>query len=290
LQDEQTGITAHLIGLFPGVGVDNYPVELKRIDAVLGDFCRFRCESRVVKDLDARIIRAFELNLDGITDRFDDAKAVISILRQKAGLKNTRRLKETGKEQDVIQHPIPISYQILIDHWQELVPSSSRGKIILYIIKPDPLKAEQLAKIYMSEGMTASIAKKHAETNQGSMFDIKNSPLHELGILEGLNLLQRAEAITILAHPAMSARSNDYDDFDRHILYPLIKEGLDGIEVEYPYYETFKAEAVSRYADIARRNHLLISGGTDFHGDGRIGLADVKLSTEATRKIIYYNG
>ena len=58
---------------------------------------------------------------------------------------------------------------------------------------------------------------------------------------------------------------------------------------EWGYYETFKAEAITRYTNIARRHHLLISGGTDFHGDGRTGLADVKLSIEAARKIVHYN-
>jgi hypothetical protein len=83
----------------------------------------------------------------------------------------------------------------------------------------------------------------------------------------------------------MSQSDNGYDDFDHHILYPLIKEGLDGIEVYYPYYETFREEAIIRYFDVAQRHHLLISGGTDFHGDGRTGLADVKLSIEAARRI-----
>ena len=286
LEDSRTGIAAHLIGLFPGVDIENYPEALKKIDTVLGEFCRYRCENRVIKDLDFRIRRAFELNLDGISDRFDAAETVIKILREKAETRNRAHLKDTGKDRDIIQHPIPITYQTIIDHWEDLVPPSTREKITLYTMRPDIHKVERLTRIYMSEGMAESEAKKRAETNQASMFSFRNSPIKELGILEGLSLLQKAEAITILAHPAMNQKEIGRDDFDHHIVYPLIKEGLKGLEVYYPYYESIRDEVISRYHKIAIKHNLLISGGTDFHGNGRTGLADVKLSVEAALKIV----
>jgi predicted metal-dependent phosphoesterase TrpH len=44
LEDKRTGMFVHLIGLFPGVNTENYAEALKTIDAVIGDYCRYRCK------------------------------------------------------------------------------------------------------------------------------------------------------------------------------------------------------------------------------------------------------
>ena len=41
-----------------------------------------------------------------------------------------------------------------------------------------------------------------------------------------------------------------------------------------------------RYLKIAKDHHLLITGGTDFHGDGRAGLDDVHLPLENASALI----
>lgn len=286
LQEPQTGSVVHIVGLFPRVTADNHREELARIDGEIGEVCRYRCENRAVKDLDARIHRAFEINLDGLADLFDSAESVIRILRSKADEKNRIRFKQADKKQDVIQHPIPITYQTIIDYWEELVPQSTRERITLYILRPDQSKIERLTQLYIQDGMTETDAASLAETNQGILLTFRKPVLKELGFLEGLSLLQSAKAVTILSHPAVDHKKIGYQDFDHHILHPLIKHGLDGIEVYYPYDMTYRAEAINRYGKIAERRHLLISGGTDFHGDGRTGLADVKLNRKEALRII----
>ena len=288
LMDEPTGWTIHIVGLFPNVDENNYEEELHRIDSVLGDFCRYRGENRAIKDVDARIKRAFDINLEGIAGQYDSAETFIQILRSKAEKKGGIFFKDNHKENDVIQHPIPSTYQTIIDNWEELLPSSSREKITLYILRPAQSKMEQLADIYKSEGMEATAAAKLAETNQGVLVNFKRPVLKELGVLEGLSLLQDAQAITILSHPAIDHGKVGYDEYDQHILYPLVKNGLDGIEVDYPYDLSHRNESIELYGNIAQKHRLLISGGTDYHGDGRTGLADVKLNVDHALKIINY--
>ena len=288
LMDEPSDLVVHLIGLFPHINEENHKEELKRVDAVLGEFCRYRSSNRGIRDLDARIRRAFAINLDGLAERYHSAEEVIGLLRQRAEVKNRACFRQAGKEHDVIQHPIPVSYQTIIDYWEELVPSSTKEKVTLYILRPDRQKTEKLREIYMSEGMGASEAKKLAEENQGTLCNIKKPALQEKGILEGLALIKKAGAVSILVHPAVDHRQIGYDDFDRHILYPLIDQGLDGIEVYYPYDRSYRDEAMQHYEKVAREQGLLISGGTDFHGDGRIGLSEVKLDAREALRLINY--
>ncbi len=288
LKEEKTGITVHLAGLFPGVNQKNYREALKRIDVPLGEFCRYRSLMRGQRDLDGRIKRAFDSNLDGLADRFQTAEEVIGILRSRAEAKNRALFKQTEKEQDIIQHPIPFTYQTIIDHWEDLVPDSSREKITLYILRPGRQKRERLAEIYRSQGMMGAEAKRLAETNQGNLSIVKGTPLSDKGISEGLELLKRAEALSILVHPAVDHGRLSYEDYDRNVLYPLMDQGLDGIEVFYPYDPSYREEAIAHYTKIAHKHGLLISGGTDFHGDGRIGLSDVKLDQNEALRIIHH--
>ena len=108
-----------------------------------------------------------------------------------------------------------------------------------------------------------------------------------MDVFEGLSLLKKSGAVTSLAHPAVDHIKVAYEEFDDQILYPLMEEGLDGIEVFYPYDVSYRDEAIKRYCKIARENELLISGGTDFHGDGRTGLSDVRLEVEKALEIIH---
>jgi hypothetical protein len=286
LQDPQTGGVVHLVGLFPRVTVDNHREELARIDGEIGEFCQYRCKNRAVKDLDARIHRAYEINLDGLADLHDSAETVIGILRNRAGEKNGVRFTEAGKEQDVIQHPIPITYQTIIDYWEELVPQSTRERITLYILRPDQSKIDRLTQLYIEDGMTESQAASQAETNQGILLTFRKPVIKELSALEGLDLLQQTGAVSIIAHPAVDHKKISYPDFDHYILDPLIANGLDGIEVLYPYDLTYRQEAIQRYGTIAAQHDLLVSGGTDYHGDGRTGLSDVKLGLAAALRIL----
>ncbi|MBQ7545745.1 MAG: PHP domain-containing protein [Clostridia bacterium] len=77
---------------------------------------------------------------------------------------------------------------------------------------------------------------------------------------EILEAIHDAGGIAVLAHPAL------YDNFE--LLDELIEEGLDGVEVWHP---SADEETVARLQQTAKKNGLLMTGGSDFHGMYGVG-------------------
>ena len=287
-EDPVTGRPVHLIGLFPHITGEHYREGLARIETVLGPHCRSRTDRRGVRDLDARVRCAHELNLDGLADRFHSPEEVIRLLRSRADALARGCFERAGKAGDVVRCPIPVTYQVLVDHWQELVPTSTREKIGLYTLRPDDEKRTRLMRIYLSEGMSERDAEARAAVTQGILATCAKPPSRDVTPVEGLMLLRKAGAVTFLAHPAVDHEIVEYDTFDQAVLLPLLNAGLDGIEVWYPYGAEIRDEAVARYEHIARSRGVLMSGGTDYHGDGRSGMSDVRLEEPEAVRIMGY--
>lgn len=74
-------------------------------------------------------------------------------------------------------------------------------------------------------------------------------------IEEAMNTIRKANGIVILAHPSTVEGSFNVEE--------LVKKGFDGIEVYYPTHTNNK---IRKYFDIAKRNDLIATVGTDFHG------------------------
>lgn len=85
-------------------------------------------------------------------------------------------------------------------------------------------------------------------------------PKRKLTPEKALTLLKDIGATSILAHPfALELKNDALED----LVVKLKGLGLDGIEVVYSEHTEAQTKA---YWDIAERNNLLISGGSDFHG------------------------
>lgn len=96
-------------------------------------------------------------------------------------------------------------------------------------------------------------------------------PRLRMSPVEVIGLIQRAGGVAVLAHPAASG-------LVEHIP-TLASLGLQGVEVWYP---THSPEDVSTLLHLARQYHLLVTGGSDFHGFGPgagapLGSVDVPL-------------
>lgn len=96
---------------------------------------------------------------------------------------------------------------------------------------------------------------------------------------EGIELLKRYNAITILAHPIL-IKNSPLEDF--------LSMGLDGIEAIY-FQNTPKDEA--SLMDFAKRHNLLISAGSDCHGnfqgDTRHGdIGSMKMEERDLKKLL----
>ena len=82
-------------------------------------------------------------------------------------------------------------------------------------------------------------------------------PRTKLDPFSAIAIIERAEGIPVLAHPGLSKR----DD----LIPALVKKGLLGIEVYYPYHTT---DMVDNYRWFCQKYGLVMTGGTDYHGPG----------------------
>ncbi|MCM1130512.1 MAG: PHP domain-containing protein [Roseburia sp.] len=80
-------------------------------------------------------------------------------------------------------------------------------------------------------------------------------PSTKLSVQEGLAMVKKAGCLTILAHPCLLPKA---------IVEEIISMGFDGIEIRYPKNQEGDEEYFRR---LALKYNLLISAGSDFHGD-----------------------
>ena len=79
---------------------------------------------------------------------------------------------------------------------------------------------------------------------------------------QAIELINAAGGIPVLAHPCLLEleRADQLED----LLQEMMSMGLKGLEVYYPLNTP---QQTMQYSDLAARHRLLMTGGTDFHGD-----------------------
>lgn len=78
---------------------------------------------------------------------------------------------------------------------------------------------------------------------------------------QAIDVIHNAGGLPFLAHPGLVGLAENEKIED--LIAELKKEGLKGIEVHYPEHSEKQTE---RFLHMARTQHLLVSGGTDYHG------------------------
>ncbi|MHA2255553.1 MAG: PHP domain-containing protein [Candidatus Heimdallarchaeaceae archaeon] len=109
---------------------------------------------------------------------------------------------------------------------------------------------------------------------------------------EAIELINEAGGIAVLPHP-LYVENSDLKKL-QDILDMLLTWGLQGVEVYYNYRTSLsdlskkqEQEANEFLLSYCRTNNLLVTGGTDFHGDtGKIG--EVIVPNEIIKEIITY--
>ena len=121
----------------------------------------------------------------------------------------------------------------------------------------DSLGRPHLAEVLMERGYVETFQEAfHKYIGYGSSaYEEKYRILPE----EAIRLISEANGLSFLAHPGYSLQDSDIAYF--------IKSGLDGIEVLHP---NLNENRTQHLQEIAKMNHLLMSGGSDCHG-GRNG-------------------
>lgn len=73
---------------------------------------------------------------------------------------------------------------------------------------------------------------------------------------EAINILKRVKGVPVLAHPGFLPGMDVVED--------VIKQGIVGLEVHYPAHEP---HTVQQLLQLAKKHNLVITGGSDFHGE-----------------------
>lgn len=102
-------------------------------------------------------------------------------------------------------------------------------------------------------------------------------PKCKMSVLEGIALIHMAGGLAVLAHPGLNRSDSS--------IPILAAAGLDGIEC---YHTKHAAADTSRYLQAAERHHLLITGGSDCHGQskGRPLIGTVLLPYEHVTRLL----
>jgi predicted metal-dependent phosphoesterase TrpH len=81
-------------------------------------------------------------------------------------------------------------------------------------------------------------------------------PKQTVALEEAVSVVRDAGGVTVLAHPGTLNRD--------HLIAAWVGRGLDGIEV---WHSKHGPTDVARFKEIAKRHGLLMTGGSDFHGE-----------------------
>lgn len=85
-------------------------------------------------------------------------------------------------------------------------------------------------------------------------------PRSKLLTSEAIEIIKKACGVPVLAHPGFMPGIDKVNK--------LIEQGIRGLEVYYPDHDQ---ESINNMLDIAEKYNLIVTGGSDFHGDNRGG-------------------
>lgn len=90
-------------------------------------------------------------------------------------------------------------------------------------------------------------------------------PSKRITPLEGVKLIKAAGGLAVVAHPLIFCQKGKLDD----LIGGLKTYGLDGLEVYYP---THSLDDTAKLYGLAKKNRLIATGGTDYHGLNKKGV------------------
>lgn len=91
------------------------------------------------------------------------------------------------------------------------------------------------------------------------------NPRKKMETIDAIRFIHDAGGLAVLAHPLLSI---PFQENLQQLISELSIAGLDGLEVYRP---DVSPEQVGVLTEIANRNNLILSGGSDYHGPGSIG-------------------
>ncbi len=159
---------------------------------------------------------------------------------------------------------MPISWEEVLDNNGHPVPEQMVQKKMIFelMARKGYMDSWQAAKLYVKEAKDIMIKREKPD----AVSVIKE--IHRMG------------GIVIMAHPYLVMEPVDYHGKEitrEEFIEILIEAGLDGIEASYTYDKTsyngvLTAAEIKEKIEKDYRGRLLISGGSDYHADGKKGV------------------
>ncbi|MFC1669616.1 PHP domain-containing protein [Spirochaetota bacterium] len=178
-------------------------------------------------------------HLVGLGIKPDDEK----IIARTKKLQHSRDTRAKRIIEDLEKHDIHITIE-------EVLEESSSGSI----------GRPHLARVMVKHGYAKNIKDVFKD------YLVKGKPGYakkdRVKLDEAISLIRDSGGVPIIAHP-ISLGFKDFSDFE-NILKDFIDMGLAGIEV---FSSMHKNNEVKEFQNIAKKYDLIISGGSDFHGD-----------------------
>lgn len=124
-----------------------------------------------------------------------------------------------------------------------------------------------VAKAMADHGLVSTVGEAFEEYLGEDML-LDEVPKERMGVTEAIRAIEDVGGIPVLAHPVHYEDNLDVRQF--------ANLGVEGLEV---YYSGHSNEDTRRYYELARELDLLITGGSDFHGDVKpnVSLGDLRL-------------
>jgi 3',5'-nucleoside bisphosphate phosphatase len=147
---------------------------------------------------------------------------------------------------------------MLIERLQQLGVNITLAEVLSEVkevkSEEDTVGRPHIAAVLMKKGYVASISEAFERYlgKEGSAY-VNPPRIHPKTAIEWIH---EAGGSAVLAHPGLYG--------DDNLVAELIQAGLDGIEV---YHSDHTPEDEARYLRIARENGLIITAGSDFHGE-----------------------
>jgi 3',5'-nucleoside bisphosphate phosphatase len=164
----------------------------------------------------------------------------------------------TNKMYKSAREKLRLMVEVLKQDFEMIIPSEEIEKLI---DKPGDVGRPDLAKLLIKYGYAKTwkeafhdyLIIAHDKT-KGSVFKLSGKEI--------IDLINNAGGIPVLAHPIYLEMNND--ELDLYI-QELVSYGLKGIEVYHSDQDTEYRDMLLKLVD---KYNLLISGGTDYHGEG----------------------
>lgn len=156
----------------------------------------------------------------------------------------------------------------------------TREETIQLLNSPSFVGQTTIAKLLLNKGIIPDV--KFAFQNYFSKLVLRTDATIDLD--EAVRIIHSAGGITVIAHPIEIEKK--YNISIEDIIYLFKNAGIDGIEI---FNSKHTLSDIKRYLAVAKREGLLISGGSDYHGE--IMKPNVKLgriSKDGTEKQEHY--